>query len=570
MCKLLITFFFFLLTSSFSKELYESDEWRALLHFTDNNKSEITDPQFFLSEKEFSPKKEYEALLALLLSSKRCETECRFPARSRFLNKYLDLNLSFEHCQDLQAYLNESNGDSASVVLVSSFLGSPASYFGHSFIKLNKKNNLYFSHTIGFAADMKPTVDDPYPFYNLFMGKLKGRYLYSPYYQLLEQYSAIEQRSLVEYNLSLTKDEINNLRWHAYELRNVKTDYGLLHKNCAFELLWLLEVARPSIRLREHFEYYAVPRETIDVLKEQGLVNNISTRPSDIDSMYIQYRSLNQKEKEFFSEWKESDNKYVMFNNSDFNSTSKQSLAYLMNTYYDVAFKKYKDPADDFQEVKKIRYINPKTDYEGEPYSSLNPSKISVGRIENKDGAGTQIQLIPVLFNRRDERSNELSEETLEILSLKINNQHNNTRLESIDLLKNESFTRRYDFFSPFSWRVYAGANRSLSDRSLQPLLEVASGLSYGKENSLIYCLIQPTIYPLASTVGISAIGGIGYWIGDAHIGVDLKQNIIFTAQKPSSSREAYLSLPINKRYFIHAKYDFYTKESYLGATYRF
>lgn len=292
MPRLLLILYLLIVTESFSNEIYESDEWLALLHVNENNQSEVTNPKFFISSDAFSPKKEYDAFLLALKTDKRCSTICQFPARSRFLNKQLNLNLTFEHCADLNGYLEESNGESVSVVLVSSFLGSPASYFGHSFIKINKLQNLHFSHTIGFTADMPLNSSFQDLFLNTLIGTLEGHYIYAPYYQLLEQYSAIEQRSLVEYKLNLSKEELDNLRWHAYELHNIKTGYKVLSKNCAYELLWLLEVARPTVRLRKHFNYYAVPSETIDVLKMQKMVESISTRPSDIDSMYSLYRTL--------------------------------------------------------------------------------------------------------------------------------------------------------------------------------------------------------------------------------------------------------------------------------------
>lgn len=259
-----------------------------------------------------------------------------------------------------------------------------------------------------------------------------------------------------------------------------------------------------------------------------------------------------------------------MLTQADFNTTSKQTLAYILNTYYDVEFKKYSNPDIDFSEVKKIRYKNPITDYIGEPYKNMHPSKISVGRIVNDNGIGTQFQLQPVLFNRRDERKNELSEETLEIMSLKANYQQNHFLLESLDVLKIESLTRRYDFFAPLSWKFYLGANRSLQDKSLQPLMEVASGLSYGTKDILIYCLLQPAIYPFTFTAGVSVVGGISYWFGSTHIGFDVKENLMYSDLNPNIQRELYLSMPINQSLFLQSYYDFHLQKTYVGITYRF
>lgn len=75
------------------------------------------------------------------------------------------------------------------------------------------------------------------------------------------------------------------------------------------------------------------------------------------------------------------------------------------------------------------------------------------------------------------------------------------------------------------------------------------------------------TYEPLESTAGVSAVG---YWVGNIHFGFDLKESIVYSAQKPTNLKETYVLMPINKRFFIQSKYDFHSNESYMGLTYRF
>ena len=111
-------------------------QYLYLKYQIENNISEISDSNFYIS-KQSNPKIELETLL----QEKSCENICKYPARYKFLSDNLDLNISFSHCEDLQNFLNDSRGETASLVFASSFLGSPTSYFGHTFIKINKPKN---------------------------------------------------------------------------------------------------------------------------------------------------------------------------------------------------------------------------------------------------------------------------------------------------------------------------------------------------------------------------------------------------------------------------------------------
>jgi hypothetical protein len=61
------------------------------------------------------------------------------------------------------------------------------------------------------------------------------------------------------------------------------SDYYFLDENCSYKLLFSLEVARPGISLVDRFEGFrswVIPLDTINVVREAGLVSTVHFRPS--------------------------------------------------------------------------------------------------------------------------------------------------------------------------------------------------------------------------------------------------------------------------------------------------
>ncbi len=535
----------FIINNANAQSLAESAQWHALLHVKDDNKSDVNDPKFFLSN-PFSPQEELDSAIKQLHGANKNEMLCRFPARYRFLNQQLDLNLSFEHCTNLQEFLSDSRGEYASMSFASSYLGSPMSYFGHTFITIHRPNNRFFSQTLSFAAEVPQKIG----FIDLAVkgigGGFNGKFVAEPYFKLHEGYNIVEQRSLSEYRLNLSQDEIENMLWHAYELYDININYKFFTENCAYEMLWFLEVARPGLKLRDKFPNAVIPYETINAMKKAGLVTQVDTQPPLIDSLHGLYETFNSSEKDFFSTWRNSENKKKELAESNLSLETKDKLGYLVNGYYDILFKRFHQGKGDFEEVKEIPYTPPTERYIGEPIRH-GSSKVELGYLQSNGVDGIDLNIRPILFNRIHERYSELGDGTLEFLGLEARHTNNKTSLQSLTLFNIESFTKRFDFYHPPSWKVYAGANRSLKDGSLQPLAQIASGVSYGTSSLLWYAMGQATAYPIEKTAGVEALTGIGYWTGATHIGIDFVEPLVYTGMKSKSDFEAYFVTPISK-----------------------
>ena len=129
--------------------LHKDRYWLKLLQYKKNALRGYTSlakgEKFFMSkEGRYSPQKELEAVLRGFIfgsSTSKEHPQCRFPARFDWLKKKLSFKRRVPKvsCPKLNAWIRELNPESVKLVFASSYLGNPASVFGHTFL-LVKKN----------------------------------------------------------------------------------------------------------------------------------------------------------------------------------------------------------------------------------------------------------------------------------------------------------------------------------------------------------------------------------------------------------------------------------------------
>lgn len=523
-----------------AQAFYDTQEWAALFHNRNNQQSDISDPSFYLS-KEKTLESEYNAALLALNKEDVNITLCRYPARFRYLDKKLHLNLSFEHCDNFKQFLKESRGETASISFASAYLESPMSYFGHTFITIHKTDNRFFSQTLSFAAEVPEKVT----FFELATkgigGGFSGKFVASPYFKLFEGYNTVEQRRISEYQLNLTQEEIENMLWHVYELYDISVDYKFLTHNCAFETLWLLEVARPGVHIVDSFNGVVIPYETISDLKKKGLVKKIQTQPSSIESLFETYSTLTYDEQLFFHNLQSSEHKNETIQSSDLNKTSKDKMGYLINSYYDLLFKRYRMGKPDFDEVKAIPYTPHTELYDGEPVQR-GGSKIEIGYVGTDKSNGALVSLKPYSMNRIEDRFSVLGDATLEIMNIHLFKDNNDERVQSLDIFNLESYTKRFDFYKPPSWKLQIGADRFINNQ-LNTVMRFGVGGSWGDENTLAYIIPQITLYPILGEIGVDMTSGIGTWYKNNHVGIDYIKSIAYTSPYPKERLSMYWAI---------------------------
>ncbi len=286
-----------LIKKALTRELHKDRYWHLLLHYRQNifggHTSEIDDPGFFLAEDGKSqPEAELIATLRHFFSDKlvgrsKQPAQCAFVARFHWLKEQLRFNeshLSSKPCKRFEHWLKALNPNSMTLIFPSAFMNNPASMFGHTFLRIDKKGQTektrILAYTINYAAQLPPDAGIEFAVYGIF-GGYKGFFSTIPYYLKVQEYRDIENRDIWEYQLNFTPDQIHRLLMHTWEMGNAYLDYFFFKENCAYHILSLLEVANPSLHLTDKFHFGTIPADTVRLLfQHTGLVDNISYRPA--------------------------------------------------------------------------------------------------------------------------------------------------------------------------------------------------------------------------------------------------------------------------------------------------
>jgi hypothetical protein len=275
--------------------LHEEPTWINLLHYRrswSGLKSIVDDPKFFLArDGATNPRGELEADLRAFFDTPASETNhpvCRFVARFDWLDRQLQFDRSRLPVQDCAKYrevYDYLQPDTVALVFPSAYMNSPASMFGHTLLVFDSKDkNRMLSRAVSYAARTRETIGPVFAFAGIF-GFYPGYYAYQPYYEKVEQYGDIGHRDVWEYELDMTQDEIDFMLRHAWELQGIYSWYYFFDENCAFNLYYFLDVARPSLQLTRRMPWFVIPIDTVKAVDRKGLVRAVHYRPSTVSKI---------------------------------------------------------------------------------------------------------------------------------------------------------------------------------------------------------------------------------------------------------------------------------------------
>lgn len=294
--------------------LAEATQWRRLLHYHESwfrigPHSSADEPGFFLApDGGRDAQAELEATLASFFAPPPADpgrepAQCRFLARRHWLAEQLrfdPLRLPPASCPRFEAWLAELDPSGISFVFPEAFLNDPASMFGHTLLRLDTaagggRHDL-ISWAINFSGATGNDGGALYVVKGLF-GFYPGYYGIGPYYEKVKEYGDWESRDIWEYRLALTPAEIDFLLMHLWELQGVRFDYYYFDENCSWQLLGLLEVARPSLDLSERFPLWVIPADSLRAaVQEAGLIGEVVYRPSATTQLRDAVRQLSGEE----------------------------------------------------------------------------------------------------------------------------------------------------------------------------------------------------------------------------------------------------------------------------------
>ncbi|MEX0604833.1 MAG: DUF4105 domain-containing protein [Marinobacter sp.] len=488
--------------------LYQDSTWLMLGHyhtdpFGNGYTSQADDAAFFISPNgKYSPKAELDATLAAiqLPGNGDNHARCRFPARDKWLRAQLGLPQEPAKCTDYREWREKLNTATVTLVFAASYLNSPSSMFGHTFIRLDppedeEGTDLLLANTISYAADAEAHDSELMFAYRGIFGGYPGITTIQPYYEKIRLYSDIENRDLWEYQLNLEPDEIDTMLAHAWEIRDRNFDYYFFDENCAYRLLALIDVARPGTDLLDEVSTHAIPSDTVRWVVDKELVASVHYRPSAATSVSYALDQLSDDNQTLAAAIA---NGYVAVDANEVTQLEPEIRAQLIDATYD--YVRYQTEAEgwprDHAAPLSHDLLGARSQIQGaEPLKKPpvpevrddqghDTFRVSLGGGQQGDRHYAQLTLRPAYHDLLDPPEGYRPGAQLQFLRLDARYYTDNDELqvEQLTGVEIRSLSPRNQFFSPLSWQVGFGGRRTELDsgkRAFTPYLEGGAGGSW-------------------------------------------------------------------------------------------
>ncbi len=327
------------------ENLHSHPVWLTLGHYHQDTlgsgyTSQADDPAFFLSEHgKTSPRDELAATLEAIQQpgGGNDHARCRFPARDAWLREQLDLPDAQVDCPDYDEWFEELNTEKVTLVFAASYLNSPSSMFGHTFLRLDPPQNdseadLLLANTISYAADAAEHDSELLFAYRGIFGGYPGITAIRPYYEMIRLYNDIEHRDLWEYTLNLSQPEVDTMLAHTWEIQDKNFDYYFFDENCAYRLLALIDAARPGTNLLNEVSTHAIPSDTVRWVRDAGLVERVHYRPSAATAVSHRLDTLPRDQRTIAAAIASG---YVQVDGPELQQLTDQERAWVLDATYD-------------------------------------------------------------------------------------------------------------------------------------------------------------------------------------------------------------------------------------------
>ncbi len=453
---------------------------------------------------------------------------CKFPARTQWLQEQLNItNLPKVICKEYNKWLKILDPTSATIIFSSAHINSPASMFGHTFLRIDTSfKSKLLSHAVNYSANANQNTENGFLFAikGLFGGYF-GQYSLLPYYDKLKEYRDTEQRDIWEYDLNLNKKEISKMVKHIWELKQAYSHYYFFDENCSYNMLWLLEVARPTVHLRENFTYHVSPPETIFAIEAAHLVKDKVYRASKRTVLLAYENTLNNQSINLVKQLSEDKiSSTIIIQNNNIPKKEKQLIlnASIELSEYNyikriINKKQYLTISHNLSKVratlgksKQIEIIQPVN-----PDKSHKQLKISLGYKYNNTEFIT-FGIRPTYHDITNNDEGFLKGTQIEFFNTQFiyNNTTKKIDIDFFNILTIKSIAQRTKFFNPLSWATQWKFDNDSLDNQLDFSTQVNAGLSWNiGEKSYTYTLLDffITDYSYANSAVGASIGAVLY-----------------------------------------------------------
>ena len=533
-------------------------QWLRLLHYDASDKGgTFLTSDFYLSPwGRDQPDAELRATIQAMEIpvTDNSHPRCRFPARYSWLAKQLRRpawRAIPPACHQLRKWLRENPLRSVSLLMVSGYMGNPASMFGHSILKINTTTEEHdlFSTTINYGALVPPKESIiVYIFRGLFGGYQAG---YSDRYFYTQDvvYTNTEARDIWEYELNLSPEQATFLQLHLWEIIGKKKQYFFLTRNCAYELGRVIDVVTDRPLTRSARIWYT-PSELFDRLHDidqeartsqrESLIKQLSYHPSAERLLIHDYENLGPALKSRAQRFLNRPGiDQIDIALADLAAADQQTLLDFLFSYQHFVFtKEQPEPSPETLSLKHALLVkrlalppSPEFDdqpsYRPSPSEGQKPSIIGLGVTTRKGSSAAPIMKLTA-FSQEPTGQNALNGGELTVFDLRLDLSGDGTLINRVDYLRIfHHALSPLPMASPWSWRLLLRSARNPADQ-YDHQLYLGMGRSKRVGKTLLYGLLTPSIHSLSPTLRLRPETGIIVSLRDklrAHLNVGLENS---------------------------------------------
>jgi len=506
-----------LLSRAAQSGLAQSRGWQSLLHYRSGLfgvRSLIDDPKFFLAE---NGKSDAEAELTATLAGffepvgDKVDTHprCRFPARYHWLDQQLDIAASLPalSCPEFENTRKEIDPQSADLIFPGSNFNNPASMFGHTLVSINGpyKSKL-LAHALNYSAITQETNGIRFAVKGIF-GFYRGYYSVLPYYAQLKKYNDLERRDIWEYTLTLSREELAQLFRHLWELNEVYSDYYFFDENCAYQLLFLFDIARPSLRLVDAARPWVIPVDTVRLLEENGVIDDAAYRPSKATRTTWIIDHMAPGEKVLAERLLKGELAADAVGKSDLDAEAEVRVLDLAIETLELQYLKYEVERPEYRKrylalLQQRSYLSPEIEAVPAMPVPTRPDKghgsyrLSLQSGEVEEESFVEIRLRPAYHSLLDDDAGYLAGSQIDFLNIvgRYYTEPDKSRLHAVDLVSIVSLAPRHRFYKPISWKLQTGFKRQVFADGVDRMLfniNPGGGFTFGSGHLLTSIMLE-------------------------------------------------------------------------------
>lgn len=491
--------------------------WLKLLRYEKHNDgfiSAIKSEQYFLSKDgKRNPKAELQAALKQLNNGEEQTFKCQFPERYRWLKKQIGDSISideFSTCSELSEWANLEQLNSASLVYASGYLGNPASFFGHILLKFNyledkTGSNIMLDNSINFGAEIPPEDGAIVYVFKGFFGGYTAAFKEDSFYRHHNAYAKQESRTLWQYELNLTDEQLLSLVLHVWELRSQQFDYYYLNDNCASRMAELIAVVNPDFKATFQSPWV----QPITVFKQfwdhnPNSFRSIKPIPSSYSQFLESYQNLSEKELSSLIDIYSSQH----FDHQGYKTLSTVEKTNVINTLLDYSEYQqdysYEGSSKFRQMLLGQRFLLPaqqsqprNIDVSSAPHLGQQPSTLRVGiTTPDKGDIETTLTLRPTYYDLLSSDVGRLPNSAVSMGTIEVAVKNNDIALSRLDLANILSLSpaqTQLQDETNLSWKLRVGLENTKQSchQCLMGIFEFGAGSSMLIDSGVLYGLAE-------------------------------------------------------------------------------